>query len=181
MARPRILFLSAITADEHGERHSDITDLLRKRGVVERQKTSGSYAIVPGSDHPGAVEVAGRRRDETPTTFIAGKLERRVSRIRQAQAEIRTRAVQLVRQVNEVDCVVAEVTVPCVQLGILIGRAAARGIPVLCLRRAVMQLPLLPIVEDDPRITLCDVATQAELYDALETFFLRVTHRVVAK
>ena len=179
MARVRVLLLSPFTDGAEGARHSDIRGLLEGRACeVVHQRTSGTYAIRPDSDFPGAIEVAGQRRDQTPTTFITEKMDRRRRRAHQTQEDVRRRVLLAAQQLRDVDCVVAEVTTQCLQLGMLIERARVWGKPVLCLRRPVVQLPLLPLLEEHAaRITLREYSTPEMLEAVIQAFLVHVTRR----
>ncbi len=178
MTRLRVLLLSPFVEDEKGARHSDIRALLEKHSCsVRQQRTSGSYAIHPDSGYPGAVDTTAKRSDQTPQRFITEKLDRQRQRTQATQQEVRGRVLLAAHQLNEVDCVVAEVTTQCLQLGMLIERAKGMGLPVLCVRRAVVQLPLLPLIEEDPRVVLCDVSVEGALEAAVEAFLANVTYR----
>lgn len=181
MAHMRVLLLSPFTEDEQGARHSDIRSLLEGRACeVVHQRTSGTYALRPDSDYPGAIEVAGRR-DETPTTVITEKMDRRARRATQIREDVRRRVLLAATQLEVVDCVVAEATTQCLQLGMLIERARLRGLPVLVLRRPAVQLPLLPLFEQDSaRITLREYSSPQTLDAAVQAFLSRVTRRGAA-
>lgn len=166
----RILFLSKITGEGPEKRHSDITDLLRSRGIVFREGTSGQYAIHhPDPSAPGMVERVGRARRMTPLVEV--EVARRDRVRRQDRADRLRRAEGILANLAEADAVVAEITLPCVQLGILLERAAARGLPVLCIRRRVIELPHFEIIECDPRFTLVDVLADKDLPGIIAGFF----------
>jgi hypothetical protein len=154
--KPVIYFASALGRNREGSPlHEDIILMLKKFGTIHRERVSGHYKIVSPDD-------------EAPTR-LATEAELEAWRATPPKDK-RSQELQLLASCTHL---VAEVTLPSVQLGMLIANAANQGKHVLCLQNkqfgsAPDQSPML---SGDPRISCCVYETIPKLLPIFETFF----------
>jgi len=156
--RPVIYFASALGRNREGSPiHEDIVRMLSKYGSVNRERVSGHYPVVR--------QVV----DEQPTR-LATEQELLAWQSMSAEAK-RTDEIRMLKGCTHL---VAEVTLPSIQLGLLLHHAAQINLRILCLQYKGFGTGLdqIPMLSGDPRFTCVIYDAVAKLQTSFDSFFL---------
>jgi len=155
--RPDIYFASALGRNREGSPlHEDMIRMLSKHGVVYRERVSGFFPVLSVTDI------------EQPTRLVT-----------EAELVMWQRMTPAAKRADEIRILkgcphlVAEVTLPSVQLGILLQNASDLGLGILCIRQKTFAIAFeeIPMLSGDPRFTCATYETIAQLPPIFERFF----------
>ncbi len=156
VSRPVIYFASALGRNREGSPlHEDIVRMLSRYGSVNRERVSGHYPVVRQVDQE-------EKRLATEAELLAWQ--------RMTPEARRNDEIGMLKGCSHL---VAEVTLPSIQLGLILNTAAEWNLRILCLQHKGFGTGLdqIPMLSGDPRYTCVIYDAVPRLQASLDTFF----------